>query len=795
MMDRVWFAGRRLEVAILTAVAALPFVVFWPLTVGAQVWYVLDVHQYFYPYHLVSANLLRSGQLPLWNPYTFGGLPLLGDGQTAMFYPPNWLFFVLPGFLALNWAILLQFSIAGAGMYLCARSFGAGPLAALLAGLAYMFCGMLTGRVVHLSIMSGAALVPWVLLTVEQALRVGEWSRRWFAAAALAVGMQALAGHPQIPVYTAAAMGLLALLRVLESVLLGRAAQGWVPLVRLVGIYVLGYALAAVQLVPWVELGLASPRAAGATFQFVFGTSARFADWLQLLFPFGLGAQRTGIFASAPQPINLAVRAWEQAAYVGMLPLALAIVGAGLIGRRTRATPAVLRFRIRLVFLVLMALVGVLIAAGDSTPAAELIYRIPVLGKLRAVERAKVLLDAALVVLAAVGFESLLRARGRVRALPLVLAGVLVLLAGAALGAARQGWLALVLPALTLERANFWLPVLLMLGSALALVLLAFGRRGGAVLAVALVAFDMGVYAAAYNPTTTPDFYTRTPESLAFLPRDGTPFRKATILLNNTAFPSPDGQEALVVSWGMAYGVEDINGFNSLQPRRYTDLVFGPQEGDVSYGYLPNQALLQPESPIFPALNVRYVLVPVRAVQPTLGAHLRLVAENAWVRVYENTAVWPWAFFPASARTERDPAQVLATVTAPGFDGRRTALVEGELPPLGPPAASDSVELLERQANRISVRTSTSSARLLLTSEMYFAGWRATIDGATASILRTNYLFRGVVVPAGEHRVVFVYAPVSAQVGVAVSLLAAALLGWLVSGRRAGGIRETGDQE
>ena len=68
--------------------------------------------------------MLADGHLPLWNPYVFSGIPLLGDGQTAMFYPPNWLFFLLPAETALNLVVLLQFSIAGVGMFAFARTLG-----------------------------------------------------------------------------------------------------------------------------------------------------------------------------------------------------------------------------------------------------------------------------------------------------------------------------------------------------------------------------------------------------------------------------------------------------------------------------------------------------------------------------------------------------------------------------------------------------------------------------------------------------------------------------------------------
>jgi membrane protein YfhO len=119
-------------------------------------------------------------------------------------------------------------------------------------------------------------------------------------------------------------------------------------------------------------------------------------------------------------------------------------------------------------------------------------------------------------------------------------------------------------------------------------------------------------------------------------------------------------------------------------------------------------------------------------------------------------------------------------VTAPGFDGRRDALVETPDPPALPPSTTPAVAHARRVSpTDLRVSTSTTEPRLLVVSEMYYPGWRAYVDGVETPILRTNYLFRGVVVPGGRHVVRFAYLPSSVIAGAAVSalaLLAAAVL-------------------
>jgi len=234
------------------------------------------------------------------------------------------------------------------------------------------------------------------------------------------------------------------------------------------------------------------------------------------------------------------------------------------------------------------------------------------------------------------------------------------------------------------------------------------------------------------------------------------------------------------MSWGMVYGVEDINGFNSLQPRRYTDYLFGLQEGDVSYGYLRDMSLLRPDSPILSSLNVRYLLVPADLrIDP--GPHLRPVFDSGSVRVLENTRAYPRAYFPERVRSEMDARAVLREVTAPGFDGLRQALVETpDPPPLQPSTAPAEAHARRVSPTDLRVATKTTEPRLLVVSEMYYPGWRAYVDGVERPIVRTNYLFRGVVVPGGRHVVRFAYLPSSVLAGAAVSSLALIVVGVLL---------------
>lgn len=811
----------------LLALLLLPFGLFWAETLGLRVFYHHDLQYYFFPYHKLVVDITRSGHLPLWNPYAFSGIPLLGDGQTAMFYPPNWLFWLLPPVHALTIVVLLHFSIAGGGMWLYLRSLRLSRLAAFVAALAYMFNGFLVARVVHLSIMAGAALIPLIFWSIELLLQ--QRTRRAFVLAAAMVCLQALAGHPQVPIYTAVGIGLYVLTL---AIVHWRREQHWrafQPLAYLGSVYLVGYALAAIQLVPWIELASFSPRAASASYGFVTFQSLASFDWLLFLFPYGYGGLRTTWLQSAPG-WDLPVYMWERMAYVGIMPLALAVVGIADLRRlRTyqneRAGASRLQSE-RLLALIVVLVILLLIAAGSSTPFGRLVYLLPAIGKLRAYARAIAVACFALAALAAFGLERCTAIRSstalsRFYRAPIIIACVLILLVnGVLLLANTVGSAAFASTAnnemfkimldrsLQLDQANAYVPLLLTIASVIVLWWLSRGvtRRNGAAL-VALVAVDLLSFAATFNPTISPASFERVPESVAFLRRDPDLFRTASFITNDR-LPPAIAQEQLAISWALPYGIEDINGFNSLQPRRYTDVLFGPEIEDVSYGFLRDTRLLQPDNHLLSMLNVKYVLVPKPSELVLQPLHTDLIAsgeappETGWrsvfqdqhVSILQNPAPLDRAYFVSTVRSIPNAPTILAVIKQPGFDPDLLALVEGDLTEQEAQRLSTNapaqVQVERVSPNELRLHTQATADRFLVLSEMWFPGWHAEIDGQPLPIYRTNYLLRGLVVPAGSHTIRMYYRPTSALTGAGITMLT--LLGCGIA--LSGGISKRGRQ-
>ncbi len=152
---------------------------------------------------------------------------------------------------------LFHLVLAGFGAYALARVLGLSRVAALTAGTAFELCGFLITWLELPTLVYVASWLPWALLFACQAARLASW--RLALVTGFILGIQALAGHPQIWLYSALAVG-----AVLVFV------RGSRPLPRL-GFLALAFGLAgllaAVQLLPAMELASESHRTSGATLE------------------------------------------------------------------------------------------------------------------------------------------------------------------------------------------------------------------------------------------------------------------------------------------------------------------------------------------------------------------------------------------------------------------------------------------------------------------------------------------------------------------------------------------------
>ncbi|RMG38309.1 MAG: hypothetical protein D6725_07430 [Planctomycetota bacterium] len=283
-MDTGETAASRTDLWIALVGGLVATVVFWPAMWFGGGLIGGDIYTYYLPQKAYLAAALRRGALPLWNNLTGYGYPLIAESQTAALYPPNWLLYgLLDVNTAYNVSQLLHYVAAFAGTFLLARVHGCGRLGGVLAALVFVY-GWFPPRIcLEWAIVTGAYL-PWQLLLLERFLRSGYW--RWAIGLSVAFGLQLLAGHFHLAFVSTLLVlvwsaGRLTFVREpsAESV----AGRRWAAGAVVCASVVLGYLLAAVQLLPSWELKGLSDR--GADFDPAYGATSPSYLWHTLVVP------------------------------------------------------------------------------------------------------------------------------------------------------------------------------------------------------------------------------------------------------------------------------------------------------------------------------------------------------------------------------------------------------------------------------------------------------------------------------------------------------------------------------
>ncbi|MEN6400320.1 MAG: hypothetical protein ABFD94_00105, partial [Armatimonadia bacterium] len=177
----------------------------------------------FYPWRLLLHRAAQEGQLPLWNPYQFCGYPFVGNGQSAMFYPPNWLYFAIHPKVGMGLSAALHYFLGALFTFILARRWKLGRPAALFAALAFTYGGFMVTWIELPTLVNSLIWLPLAWYALELLLEQDgshtepRFSRhtRWHAALLLAVAlsMTLLAGHLQIAAYVWIFTALYALIR------------------------------------------------------------------------------------------------------------------------------------------------------------------------------------------------------------------------------------------------------------------------------------------------------------------------------------------------------------------------------------------------------------------------------------------------------------------------------------------------------------------------------------------------------------------------------------------------------
>jgi hypothetical protein len=193
-------------------------------------------------------------------------------------------------------------------------------------------------------------------------------------------------------------------------------------------------------------------------------------------------------------------------------------------------------------------------------------------------------------------------------------------------------------------------------------------------------------------------------------------------------------------------------------------------------------------TPLYDFLGIRYVL---GSKEVTLDWEKFRLAfdDDPEVNIYRNESALPRAFVVQQAIIAADHEDAWAQIHQAGFDPATVVVIEGGLPGEAPgPAevagapglalqpAGEHAQVVRYRADALEIEVDTPTEGYLVLSDPFYPGWRAEVDGEPAELLRANYAFRAVAVPAGRHQVTMTFRPATWTAGLALSSLTVMIL-------------------
>lgn len=690
-----------------------------------------DVIRQLYPWKMLTIEQLKTGETPLWNPYNFSGAPLLANFQSSPYYPLNIFYFFFPPVVAWTILVILQIQLSLWFTYLYARKLSVSPVASWFAGISYAASAYMIVIVEYNTIGHVIAWFPAVLLSIE--FLKEKRKPLWLFLYIFALTSAALAGHPQVFAYLLFATWIYSFIRTKNAFFLCIFS-------------LLSLGISAIQYLPGIELIKHAARSAHNPSELI--DKLLIKPWQLLMLPF------PNIFGN-PATRNY----WPSDTYAGK------VTSIGLVP--LFFIPALLRIRKNPLVILFLSIIAVVLLFATVNPITKVLANITIpLWSTSNPTLMIFLMSFALSIGCALGIDawtlekhSLGRLRNRIF---LVVIGFTIAIL------------------LTFNRAviyGFILALAILVAFTVAIRKPKFMHLALLFLLLVHMA-DLFIQFHKFNPMVPSSYVYPPAPVIEFLKQKKDLSRVwgygnahlTPNLATQLRLYSSDGYDPLYPRW---YG-EFINGskYGSIAEASRSDAMIVPGFGEFDLSTNTNRLR------VLDALGVRYILdrtenaSTMKTFPPS--RFLLIYEQDGW-KVFENLLAAHRTFIAQSIETYEGKEEFSQAFFRPEFDPTKTVLVEKMANLSLSKPQGGTAEILSYTPNEITIQSQTTTDSLLFLSDTYYPGWLATIDGKETKIIKANYAFRSVIVPAGNHVVTFRYEPNSFRLGKIITIVSVIL--------------------
>lgn len=696
---------------------------------------------------LVHNSIKIYNTLPLWNPYIFGGSPFLGNPTSSMFYPLNVFFMIFPVKIMFGYMFIIDTFLIGLFTYLFARIINVSKFSSFITAIIIMFSGPMLTLIFpgHLINFDTFIWFPLILLFYE--LAITRQKMVYGVTASVPIALSLLAGASQIAVFSLFSSFAYYLLRTIMSIPSDHKFTYFskAGLTFFLSIAI-GFLLSAIQIIPSSEFSGLSARAQGISYQFASDFSLHPKQLISFLLPYFFGNPKNGTYWGVGN-------FWELNGYIGIVPLLLAPI-------------AILRKKSQhiLIFSALGSF-ALFFSFGKFSFVFPFFYdHFPIFNSFRVPARFLYVYGFSVSILAGIGMDLLIKKLIK-RNISLIFVKIILLV----------GSIFLIASLISYYKGGILFYEKFILKNTYAVGvnhnnLFADFTKGIMLFSIFLICFSIFVFLKLKNRINTislksllaltiildlwifnyqiisfkknSDMYGE-PNFIKEIKKDSEIFR--IFDKTNLYLPSAERNK-----------IENITGVHSLYIRDYRDFIWSIGE----HANTPYESFFQinkiEHSIFLDLLNVKYI-----------------IADN---KLIKNTSFLPRAYIVPNAIV-LSKQETLDKLKSKDFDPKnRVVLQKNPSIKLNNQSSYKKVEIVNREPNKIQLRTSLDNPGFLVLSEIYYPGWKAYDNGKATEIYKADYILRSISLKKGRHEIIFIYSPDSYKTGLTISLSAFLLL-------------------
>ncbi|HEX7041813.1 MAG TPA: YfhO family protein [Patescibacteria group bacterium] len=670
-----------------------------------------------YVWRFVSTNILKSGNFPIWNPYSGLGMPLFANIQSAVLSPLNILSLILPFSISWTFQVFFTLLLGSCFVYLYLRQLKISKISSTFSAVSFIFCGFSTSWLEWNTLLPTLIWLPIILYLIEKFFMTATFRKKilYSFLISLSLSFSIFSGHLQTFFYVGVFIFFYFLLKAYS---IGKLKK---TLWFLFLIFVLFFVISSVQIIPTLQLISLSGRAIDINWKNP-GWFVPFSQLIQFLIP---------DFFGNPSTLNY-WGVWnygEIIGYIGIIPIVFTFLGGVFVRRKL------------IYFYIGVIILSFIFMTENPISKLPFILNVPFLSSAQPT-RMTGIIDFALIVLCAFGIDHLRKITMRQI---IVTISIFSLIFASIWAFILMGKHEVTLDQLIIAKRNSILPTFLLILTFIGLVLSITKKNKYLpfILMLLLIfsAYDLIRFDMKYNPFVNKKYLYPTTKSIMFLKQN----------LGNYRYMTTDDR-IMPPNVGAYYGLYSLDVYDPLYLMRYGEFIAAMQRGrpDINPPFGFNRILTPHnyESPFIDLLGVKYVV----SLSEIKDIKFKEVFDEGETKIYENKKVLNRAFFVENVTKSTSKEESIQKMFEYRDNLSGNAIVEdlesskfnvGE------------VKYILNSPNKIVLSIQNKGNGFLVLTNSYYPSWHAYIDGHETRIYTTDYMMQGIIVPKGNHTIAF----------------------------------------